>query len=85
MCWPPSLTLQRLFLPSCIGFDKVIERLQSFRKSPLTLAFCKAKCLLHDTCPGGGMVDALASGASTRKGVEVRVLSWAPFPSFQRK
>ena|GEM_PF-5114052 len=24
------------------------------------------------------MVDALASGASTRKGVEVRVLSWAP-------
>ena len=24
------------------------------------------------------MVDALASGASTRKGVEVQVLSWAP-------
>ena len=32
----------------------------------------------HDTCPGGGMVDALASGASTGNGVEVRVLSWAP-------
>ena len=29
-------------------------------------------------CPGGGMVDALASGASTGNGVEVRVLSWAP-------
>lgn len=26
------------------------------------------------------MVDALASGASVRKDVEVRVLSWAPFP-----
>lgn len=25
------------------------------------------------------MVDALASGASTRKGVKVQVLSWAPF------
>jgi hypothetical protein len=25
------------------------------------------------------LVDALASGASTRKGVEVRVFSWAPF------
>ena len=25
------------------------------------------------------LVDALASGASARKGVEVRVLSWAPF------
>jgi hypothetical protein len=24
------------------------------------------------------LVDALASGASTRKGVEVQVLSWAP-------
>jgi hypothetical protein len=24
------------------------------------------------------MADALASGASTRKGVEVRLLSWAP-------
>ena len=34
----------------------------------------------HDTCPGGGMVDALASGASGRKAVEVRVLSWAPYP-----
>jgi hypothetical protein len=30
-------------------------------------------------CPGGGMVDALASGASTGNGVEVRVLFWAPF------
>jgi hypothetical protein len=29
-------------------------------------------------CPGGGMVDALASGASTGNGVEVRVLFWAP-------
>jgi hypothetical protein len=27
------------------------------------------------------MVDALASGASVRKDVEVRVLSWAPFKS----
>ena len=26
------------------------------------------------------LVDALASGASARKGVEVRVFSWAPFP-----
>ena len=34
--------------------------------------------LLHDTGPGGGMVDALASGASVRMDVEVRVLSWAP-------
>ena len=25
------------------------------------------------------LADALASGASSRKGVEVRVLSWAPF------
>ena len=29
-------------------------------------------------CPDGGMVDALASGASDRKVVEVRVLFWAP-------
>ena len=28
--------------------------------------------------PGGGIVDALASGASGRKVVEVRVFSWAP-------
>ncbi len=28
------------------------------------------------------MVDALASGASVRKDVEVRVLSWAPFIRF---
>jgi len=27
------------------------------------------------------LVDALASGASGRKAVEVRVLSWAPFSS----
>ena len=27
--------------------------------------------------PSGGMADALASGASARKGVEVRLLSWA--------
>ena len=26
------------------------------------------------------LVDTLASGASARKGVEVQVLSWAPFP-----
>lgn len=25
------------------------------------------------------LADALASGASSRKGVEVRVLSWAPY------
>ena len=48
-------------------------------KSALTLLLSGDKRLLHDTCPGGGMVDALASGASTRKGVEVRVLSWAPY------
>ncbi len=29
------------------------------------------------------LVDALASGASTRKGVEVRVFSWAPFANFK--
>ena len=28
--------------------------------------------------PGGGMVDALASGASVLMDVEVRVLFWAP-------
>ena len=28
------------------------------------------------------LVDALASGASARMGVEVRVFSWAPFLSF---
>ncbi len=39
----------------------------------------------HDTCPGGGMVDALASGASGRKAVEVRVLSWAPKSPSNRK
>ncbi len=33
--------------------------------------------------PGGGMVDALASGASTGNGVEVRVLSWAPRQSLK--
>ena len=45
---------------------------------PLTPISSASKRTAHDTCPGGGMVDALASGASTRKGVEVRVLSWAP-------
>ena len=30
------------------------------------------------------MVDALASGASVRMDVEVRVLSWAPFPTQSR-
>ena len=34
--------------------------------------------LLIFACPSGGMADALASGASARKGVEVRLLSWAP-------
>ena len=29
------------------------------------------------------LVDALASGASARMGVEVRVFSWAPFSNFQ--
>ena len=29
------------------------------------------------------LVDAPASGAGARKGVEVRVLFWAPFPSLQ--
>jgi hypothetical protein len=47
-------------------------------KSPLTPFLDRIKRLPHDTCPGGGMVDALASGASGRKAVEVRVLSWAP-------
>ena len=28
------------------------------------------------------LVDALASGASARKGVEVRVFSWAPYYDF---
>ena len=36
------------------------------------------RSLTTPLCPGGGMVDALASGASTGNGVEVRVLSWAP-------
>ena len=31
-----------------------------------------------DISPDGGMVDALASGASVRMDVEVRVLFWAP-------
>ena len=44
----------------------------------LTPARCPLKSSAHVTCPGGGMVDALASGASTGNGVEVRVLSWAP-------
>ena len=33
---------------------------------------------LYDISPDGGMVDALASGASVRMDVEVRVLFWAP-------
>ena len=49
-------------------------------KSPLTPDQSASKRLPYDTCPGGGMVDALASGASGRKAVEVRVLSWAPPP-----
>gem|GEM_PF-3625491 len=32
-------------------------------------------------CPGGGMVDALASGASVLMDVEVQVLFWAPITS----
>ena len=32
----------------------------------------------NDISPDGGMVDALASGASVRMDVEVRVLFWAP-------
>lgn len=31
------------------------------------------------------LVDTLASGASARKGVEVQVLSWAPFPNFKHR
>jgi hypothetical protein len=45
----------------------------------LTAATRSNKSSAHETtCPGGGMVDALASGASGRKAVEVRVLFWAP-------
>ncbi len=33
-------------------------------------------------CRGGEMADAPALGAGTRKGVEVRVLSSAPFDSY---
>jgi hypothetical protein len=32
----------------------------------------------HNISPDGGMVDALASGASVLMDVEVRVLFWAP-------
>jgi hypothetical protein len=45
---------------------------------PLTPPMPAYISLIHDTCPGGGMVDALASGASVLLDVEVRVLSWAP-------
>jgi hypothetical protein len=31
------------------------------------------------------LVDALASGASVRMDVEVRVFSWAPFSSFKHR
>jgi hypothetical protein len=31
------------------------------------------------------LADALASGASSRKGVEVRVLSWAPYLSHKKE
>ena len=62
-----------------VGMPQMTGR--AVRKSPLTPFLDRIKRQLHDTCPGGGMVDALASGASGRKAVEVRVLSWAPiFP-----
>ena len=60
----------------------VIPTRQNSRTFHLTPPHDGLKRTSHDTGPGGGMVDALASGASTRKGVEVRVLSWAPiFPN----
>ena len=37
----------------------------------------------NDISPDGGMVDALASGASVRMDVEVRVLFWAPITFIQ--
>ena len=51
---------------------------------PLTRPVLGDTSQLHDTCPGGGMVDALASGASVRMDVEVRVLSWAPFTGLRQ-
>ncbi len=36
------------------------------------------KLLTRGSAQVAELVDALASGASARKGVEVRVLSWAP-------
>lgn len=46
-----------------MGFDTIIK----LRKTWLSAI----------SSPSGGMADALASGASARKGVEVRLLSWA--------
>ena len=47
------------------------NRATSFRRDPLFKDLRRAQVV--------ELVDALASGASGRKAVEVRVLSWAPF------
>jgi hypothetical protein len=37
------------------------------------------RCFAAGIAQVAELADALASGASSRKGVEVRVLSWAPY------
>src|SRR6056297_3190246 len=50
-------------------------------ESTLTRPGPMSKCASTTPAQVAELVDALASGASVRMDVEVRVLSWAPFPS----
>ncbi len=68
---------------------RIHAQMPSDRMGVDNLCGCRAKVIdRRGSCPYvspssaqvAELVDALASGASARKGVEVRVLSWAPFP-----
>src|SRR5437868_14493440 len=61
--------------PMAIDIDKP-------RQAPLSARSYPAPCKLAEAprAQMAELVDAPASGAGARKGVEVRVLFWAPFP-----
>src|SRR5437868_10507223 len=65
--------------PMAIDIDKP-------RQAPLSARSYPAPCKLAEAprAQVAELVDAPASGAGARKGVEVRVLSWAPLPRAAR-
>ncbi len=65
-----------------VHVGSAISEVKSAAGAIMSLTQARPHPKSHQPAQMAELVDALASGASARKGVEVRVLFWAPFLRF---